>query len=65
MASDGTRHGGPEVRARPPTSAMTTASAWCAWCGRRITVGLVTSGGVVFHLVCWRRRRAVLRWDMR
>jgi hypothetical protein len=36
-------------------------SAWCAWCGESITIGLVSPGGVAYHLACWRRRVAFVR----
>jgi hypothetical protein len=32
-----------------------------AWCGERITLGVVTPGGIVYHAACWRRRILLLR----
>jgi len=23
---------------------------WCPWCGRRIKLGIVTPGGIVYHV---------------
>jgi hypothetical protein len=34
---------------------------WCAWCNQPIRIGIVTEGGVVYHLACWRQRLALLR----
>lgn len=33
----------------------------CAWCGLAIRLGIVTRGGVVWHLACWRAREQLLR----
>ena len=33
----------------------------CAWCGESLALGIVTPGGVVYHLACRRRRDAIRR----
>jgi hypothetical protein len=37
------------------------AVAMCAWCGLAICLGIVTRGGVVWHLECRRRRQHFVR----
>jgi hypothetical protein len=34
---------------------------WCPWCGERITLGVVTPGGIVYHAAGWRGRVELLR----
>jgi hypothetical protein len=44
-----------------PGPAMESSGAmWCPWCGRRIKLGIVTPGGIVYHVWCWRRRAILL-----
>ena len=40
---------------------LAVASVHCIWCGAAIRIGIVTAGGVVWHLACWRKRQALMR----
>src|SRR5262245_24980747 len=50
----------------PPTELVTDdprlGSTHCAWCVEPITVGVVTSAGLVFHPACRRLRDVVTGW---
>jgi hypothetical protein len=40
-----------------------TARHVVPWCGRRVKLGIVTPGGIVYHVWCRRRRRIILEND--
>jgi hypothetical protein len=48
-------------RQRCEKDALPVASANCIWCGSAIHLGIVTAGGVAWHLACWRKRQAIMR----
>jgi hypothetical protein len=35
-------------------------SPWCAWCGKRVKVGVVIAGVAVYHALCSERRACFL-----
>src|SRR5262245_14478298 len=48
-----------------PDQEFIPSSRWCDWCREPITVGVIEHGVVVFHLLCWRAKQAMLGAVMR